>query len=224
VREATLVTGPVPSHDKPPIRVIDHVAYCLPWGSADTAAQLYEEVFGLRRVDADSFDVVGDEATGMRSIVLRSKPGFTVVLTEPVSPVSVGQTQRFVDAHAGPGVQHAALAYDDLLAAVESLRSAGVEFLPIPGVYYDQAQLRRPDLPVRWDTLRRLGILVDADDHGLLFQQFTRPLTSRGTFFVEVIQRSGATGFGANNIQALFAAVQATMNDRPDRTGAVEDM
>jgi 4-hydroxyphenylpyruvate dioxygenase len=168
---------------------------------------------GLGRIDVGEAEEVGGEAAGMRSAVLRSGSGFTVVLTEPISQASTGQTQRFVDAHAGPGVQHAALAYDDLVTAVESLRFKGVQFLPIPSEYYEQAQQRLPHRSIPWDALRRLGILVDADEQGLLFQLFTLPLTDRGTLFFELIQRSGGIGFGANNVQALFAAVQAAMED-----------
>jgi 4-hydroxymandelate synthase len=195
------------------LRSVDHIGYCLPYGLADTAARGYETVFGMRRLAADSFDAVGDPATGMRGIVLRSPGGFTVVLTEPISPEGTGQTQQFVDAHAGPGVQHAALACGDLFTAVEALRTAGVEFLPIPDRYYDQAPQRLPDLRVPWHTLRRLRILVDADHDGLLYQLFTRPLADRRTFFFELIQRAGATGFGVNNVTALFAAVQATIGE-----------
>ena len=223
VRQAGLAPKPVPSGVGPRMRAVDHVAYCLPWGFVERAAQAYEAVLGLERVDVGEAQEVGGEAAGMRSVVLRSGSGFTVVLTEPASRASTGQTQRFVDAHAGPGVQHAALAYDELFTAVESLQRTGVRFLPIPAEYYAQAQRRLAHLPIPWDTLRRLGILVDADDQGLLFQLFTVPLTDRGTFFAELIQRSGATGFGANNVRALFAAVHATMKESQDPTVAVED-
>jgi 4-hydroxymandelate synthase len=212
VRRTGLLADSAPAMGDPRIRAVDHLGYCLPWGYAEPAARAYQDVFGLRRLDADSFDAVGDEATGMRSVVLRSGSGFTVVLTEPISRASTGQTQRFVDAHAGPGVQHAALAYDDLFAAVESLRTSGVEFLAIPSGYYAGARQRLPDLPVTWETLRRLEILVDSDHDGLLYQLFTRPIADRGTFFFELIQRAGATGFGVNNVTALFEAIQATIN------------
>lgn len=203
--------GAVPARDVTgQLQSVDHVAYCLPWRRAESAAHAYEKVFDLRRLDADSFDEVGYRATGMRSIVLRSAAGFTVVLTEPVVPGSTGQTQRFVDAHAGPGVQHAALAYRDLVTAVKCLRDAGVDFLPIPALYYDQARQQLGDVPVPWSELQRLHILADADDRGVLFQLFTRPITDRGTFFFELIQRAGATGSGANNVRALFAAVEGT--------------
>ncbi len=195
---------------------VDHVAHCLPWGTSGTVAQVYRDVFGLVPVEADSFDAVGDEATGMRGNVLRGSSGFTVVLTEPISWASSGQTKKFVDAHDGPGVQHVAIAYDDLLTAVAALRESGVQFLDIPQVYYERAQRRLPASPIPWDRLRQLEILVDADHNGLLFQLFARPMTQRGTFFIELIQRAGATGFGANNVVALFEAVQDSITSASD--------
>src|SRR5262249_9219416 len=155
---------------------------------------------------------VGGDAVGMRSTVLRCGAGLTVVLTEPASAGGTGQTQRFIDAHAGPGVQHAAIELDDICAAVETLRSRGVDFLPAPPGYYPAAKERVGDPSIPWDELERLDILVDADEDGLLFQLFTRPVVGRGTFFFELIQRSGASGFGANNVRALFAAVESTMH------------
>jgi 4-hydroxymandelate synthase len=223
LRPAKLFPDPVPSRAGPEIQGIDHVAYCLPWGFAETAARAYEAVLGLQRVDVGDAEKVGGDVAGMRSVVLRSAAGFTVVLTEPLSRASTGQTQRFVDAHVGPGVQHAAFAYDDLFTAVESLRGRGVHFLPIPDDYYVQARQRLAHLPIPWDVLRRLGILVDADDRGLLFQLFTLPLTAQGTFFAELIQRGGALGFGANNVRALFAAVHTAMGDGPARMFVMED-
>lgn len=213
---ARLVPGPFPARAGSEIRGIDHLAYCLPWGLAEPAARAYAMVLGLERVEVGDAEEVGGETAGMRSVVLRSAGGFTVVLTEPMSRTGNGQTQRFLDAHAGPGVQHAALAYDDVGTAVERLRGAGVRFLPISDDYYMQARRRLAHLPIAWDALRRLGILVDADEQGLLFQLFTVPLTDRGTFFAELIQRAGAVGFGANNVRALFAAVDATMGDGQD--------
>jgi 4-hydroxymandelate synthase len=201
---------------------VDHVAYCLPWGGADAAAQAYQSVLGLERVDVGAAAEVGGDAAGMRSVVLRSAGGLTVVLTEPISPAGDGQTQRFVDAHAGPGVQHVALAYDDLFSAVAALRRNGVRFLPFPDTYYAEARQRLPHLPVPWDTLHPLGVLVDADDRGLLYQLFTHPLTARRTFFLELVQRAGAVGFGANHVRALFAAVEAARDAETSLTGRVE--
>lgn len=196
----------------PAMLAVDHVTQCVEHGTADRIAEAYVDVLGLERVELGDFECVGDVATGMRSAVLRS-PGLTVVLTEPLGPDSRGQTQRFVDAHAGPGVQHAALAYDDLCGAVEALRTRGVRFLPAPRAYYERTRERLAGRPLAWDALQRLEVLVDADDDGLLYQLFTTPIGERGTFFFELIQRSGASGFGANNVRALFSAVAAAQGD-----------
>jgi 4-hydroxymandelate synthase len=213
VREVGIAPRPGSVAGPAGIRAVDHVAYCLPYGGIEPLARKYEQVFGLRRHDVGAAAEVGDGPDGMRSLVLRSGAGFTVVLTEPTSPGGAGQTQRFLDAHAGPGAQHVALAYADLVAAVRSLRARGVEFLPVPGGYFQAAQRRLQGvaMPVSWDSLRRLEILVDAEGGGLLLQLFTRPVTDRGTFFFEFIQRLGADGFGTNNVRALFEAVRATM-------------
>jgi 4-hydroxyphenylpyruvate dioxygenase len=195
------------------MRSIDHVTYCLPWGAIERVASIYREVFGLEYVPVENCDEVGDPAHGMRSAVLRSPLGFAVVLTQPISPASVGQTQRFLLAHAGAGIQHVAFAYDDLVAAAGSLRSKGVEFLPIPNEQLERSHLRLHDRALPWELLRRNEILVDAEEGGLLYQLFTLPISERSSFFVELIQRTGATGFGANNVQALFAAVDAAIHD-----------
>ena len=209
VRPSRLVSVPASTSGAVQMQSVDHVTCCLRAGTAGEVARAYEDVFGLHRMDIGDLEQVGGDAVGMRSMVLRSDEGLTVVLTEPTREGGSGQTQRFIDAHAGPGVQHAAIACDDICAAVETLRSMGVEFLRAPPRYYVQSQERLSDVSVPWEAIRRLDILVDADDDGLLFQLFTRPLGDRGTFFIELIQRSGASGFGANNVRALFAAVDS---------------
>ncbi len=200
------------------MRAVDHVTYCLPFGSLNHVARAYREVFGLEPVDVGDCREVGDTVTGMQSVVLRSARGFTVVLTEPMSATSTGQTQHFVQQRAGAGVQHVAIAYDDLAAAVQSLRSNGVLFLAVPHEHLEHSHRRLHDRALPWDALRREEILVDADEEGLLFQLFTRPITDGSGFFFELIQREGATGFGAANVRALFAAVEASVpHDRERR-------
>ena len=140
-----------------PMRAIDHVTYCLPYDALDRVARAYQDVLGLVTIPGPGRDV-GDDATGMRSAVLRAATGFTVVLTEPMSRDSTGQTQRFLAARGGAGVQHLALAYDDLAAAVTTLRARGVSFLPVHTHHLDLSYARVGDRPLPWDVLRREGI------------------------------------------------------------------
>jgi len=193
------------------MRGIDHVTYCLPFGTIERVADVYREVFALEDVIVEQGGDVGTGDNGMRSKVQRSPHGFTVVLTEPMSATGWGQTQHFLRSHAGAGVQHAAIVYDDLISAVRTLRSRGVPFLPVPQEHLERSHDRLRGSALPWSELRREGILVDADQTGLLFQLFTRPVTEGSSFFFELIQRAGATGFGAGNIRGLFAALDVSM-------------
>ncbi len=196
---------------------IDHIALCLPHGTSDELASRYEQVFGFTRLEIGDCAEVGVDVAGMRSIVVRSGQAATIVLTEPSVPNRGGQTQRFVDRHGGPGVQHVALAFRDLCAAVTERRDRGVEFLDAPPGYYRDARRRLAGAELPWERIEELQILVDADDRGLLMQVFARPLTDNGAFFFELIQRAGAVGFGANNVRALFEATErAEINDSED--------
>lgn len=42
---------------------------------------------------------------------------------------------------------------------------------------------------------------------------FTKPIFAEDTFFLELIERRGATGFGEGNIRALWRSVQAHMEN-----------
>lgn len=217
LRKRRFVPRSVPyrRRDGSQMRGVDHVTYCLPWGTLDGVARIYREVFGLDEVHNEDCVEIGDSATGMRSMVLRSQQGFTVVLTEPISSSSNGQTLHFVRAHAGPGVQHVALACDDLIEAVGVLRSKGTDFLHVPEEHLQRSHQRLRDRALPWNALCQHEILVDADQEGVLFQIFTRPILQR-SFFLELIHRAGATGFGGTNVRALFAALQAATRDCPE--------
>lgn len=219
-RPASSVAQPLSRGSVLSMEGIDHVTYCLPFGTIERVARTYREVFGLQDVPVEQGGDVGDDDRGMRSMVLRSADDFTVVLTQPMSPAGWGQTQHFLKGHAGAGVQHAAVAFDDLPAAVQSLRSRGVPFLPIPPEHLDLSHRRMRDRALPWSTLRREGILVDGDRSGVLFQLFTRAIIDGSGFFFELIHREGAMGFGAANIRGLFAAVDASMSEEQARESA----
>lgn len=200
------------------MRAVDHVTYCLPYGAMQRLADLYREIFGLAKLDVSEMAEVGDDAAGMCSAVLRSSTGFTVVLTAPRSLASSGQTDRFLRAHDGAGVQHVAFAYDDLRGTVAQLRSRGVPLLAVPQEHLEAARSRLRERLAQSEALCLDGILIDEDEHGFLFQVFTEPITDRGTLFFELIQRDGSTGFGARNVRALFEAVDAFA----ERAGTVD--
>jgi 4-hydroxyphenylpyruvate dioxygenase len=129
-------------------------------------------------------------------------------INEPASGKKKSQIDEYLEFYAGPGVQHMALATDDIISTVTMLRDRGVEFLSVPTAYYDELQARvgRIDEPV--DVLASLGILVDRDPDGYLLQIFTKPVEDRPTVFYEIIQRKGAKSFGKGNFKALFEAIE----------------
>jgi 4-hydroxyphenylpyruvate dioxygenase len=195
------------------VEAVDHVTYCLPFGTLARVARVYETVLGFAVLHSPQTADVGDDDRGMLSQVVRAG-GCTLVLTAPKTASGASQTQRFLDAHAGPGVQHVALTCGDLSAAACWLRSKGVALLSVPEEHLEQSYQRMRSWGLPWDSIRREGILVDGDHGGLLFQLFTEPITDRRTFFFELIHRDGATGFGAGNVRALFAAVDASMQPK----------
>jgi 4-hydroxyphenylpyruvate dioxygenase len=129
-------------------------------------------------------------------------------INEPASGKKKSQIDEYLEFYGGPGVQHMALATDDIVATVSALRDRGVEFLSVPTSYYDELQSRVGTIDEPVDVLARLGILVDRDPDGYLLQIFTKPVEDRPTVFYEIIQRKGAKSFGKGNFKALFEAIE----------------
>ncbi|MEU4583290.1 4-hydroxyphenylpyruvate dioxygenase [Kitasatospora aureofaciens] len=185
---------------------VDHFAVCLEAGTLNPTVEFYERVLDFRLIFEERI-AVGSQA--MASKVVQSKSGkVTLTLIEPDTAGEPGQIDKFLRNHGGPGVQHVAFITDDIVRSVEKLESNGVGFLATPGTYYDllaeRIQLSRHQVP----ALRKLNILVDEDHDGQLFQIFTKPMNSRGTIFMEIIERMGARTFGSGNIKALYEAVE----------------
>lgn len=186
---------------------IDHFAICLEAGQLDPTIDFYERVLDFRTIFAERI-VVGRQA--MISKVVQSASGMlTFTLIEPDTSREPGQIDDFLKNHDGSGVQHVAFTTDDIIAAVRTLQENGVEFLTAPDMYYqllgDHITLRRHSIR----ELRATNVLADEDEHGQLFQIFTRSEHPRDTFFFEVIERFGATTFGSGNVTALYEAVEA---------------
>jgi 4-hydroxyphenylpyruvate dioxygenase len=144
----------------------------------------------------------------MRSKVVQSADGqIRFPLMEPATGRKKSQIERYIECHHGPGTQHLAFRSTDIVKSVSALASAGLEFLPTPDAYYQSLEARVGHVK-DLDTLRKFGILADRDAAGMLFQIFTRPIGSRATLFIEIVERLGAVGFGTGNIKALFEAVE----------------
>jgi 4-hydroxyphenylpyruvate dioxygenase len=145
----------------------------------------------------------------MKSKVMESSDSIIKFpLIEATSGHRKSQVDEYLEFNDGPGVQHTALASDDIIRTVSLLRNGGIEFVRTPNTYYDELVERVGHVEEELAVLRDLGILVDKDGWGYLMQIFSKPLQARPTFFVEIIQRKGARGFGSGNIKALFEAAE----------------
>jgi 4-hydroxyphenylpyruvate dioxygenase len=130
-------------------------------------------------------------------------------INEPAEGKKKSQIEEYLDFYDGPGVQHIAVATNDIVSTVSAMKERGVEFLTIPDTYYDTVLDRVGKIDEEILTLKKHGILVDRDDEGYLLQIFTKPLTDRPTLFFEIIQRKGAKSFGKGNFKALFESIEA---------------
>ena len=135
-------------------------------------------------------------------------------INEPAKGINKSQIEEYLDFYNGPGVQHMALATDDIINTVSELRNRGVEMLYVPETYYDTLIDRVGKITEDVKYLKEYGILIDRDDDGYLLQIFTKPLVDRPTLFFEIIQRKGAKSFGKGNFKALFVAIEAEQKSR----------
>jgi 4-hydroxyphenylpyruvate dioxygenase len=187
---------------------IDHITHNVHAGRMDHWAQFYERLFGFRELRY--FDIHGRK-TGLRSRALVSPCGkIRIPVNEPTDPQS--QIEEYLHAYHGEGIQHIALATDDIYATVEALRARGVRFMDTPDSYYEALARRIPNHGEELDRLRHDRILMDGSRDDLLLQIFTH--TVIGPIFFEVIQRKGNEGFGDGNFQALFDAIERDQMER----------
>lgn len=195
---------------------IDHFAGCVPAGQLAATVTFYRNVFGLTETFAEHVQIGGQ---GMESKVVQS-PGrdITFTLIEPDPTGRHGQIDDFLDWHGGAGIQHIAFRTDDIVTAVSAFASRGVRFLAAPGAYYDALAERIADIDVPVGVLRELGVLVDRDFWGQMYQIFAESVHPRRTYFVEIIDRHGALTFGSGNIKALYEAKERELAGAPTDT------
>jgi 4-hydroxyphenylpyruvate dioxygenase len=203
---------PVESRYNPPPVGLQHVDHCVgnvELGRMNTWVKFYEDVMGFRNlISFDDKDISTEYSSLMSKVVASGNERIKFPINEPAQGKKKSQIDEYLEFYGGPGVQHLAIATDNIIETVTALRDRGVEFLRVPTTYYADLQTRvgRIDEPV--DTLADLGILVDRDPDGYLLQIFTKPVQDRPTLFYEIIQRKGARSFGKGNFKALFEAIE----------------
>ena len=200
-----------PHYNPTPIglKYVDHMVGNVRLGRMNHWVEFYEKVLGF--VNILSFDDkdISTEYTALMSKVMSNGNGrIKFPINEPAEGKKKSQVDEYLDFYEDEGVQHIAVATDNILDTVIQLRSRGVEFLRVPTTYYDVLEERVGKIDEDIDSLKELGILVDRDDEGYLLQIFTKPVEPRPTMFFEIIQRKGATSFGKGNFKALFEAIE----------------
>ena len=201
------------SHYNPPIcglKYIDHMVGNVDWGEMNTWAKFYSEVMGFANLITFDDKDISTEYTALMSKVMTNGNGrIKFPINEPAEGKKKSQIEEYIDFYSGPGCQHIAVATNDIVFTVSEMKKRGVEFLYVPGTYYDTVSDRVGEIAEDMETLKKHGIMVDRDDEGYLLQIFTKPLTDRPTLFFEIIQRKGAQSFGKGNFQALFESIEA---------------
>ena len=188
---------------------VDHVVGNVELGRMDTWVDFYHRILGF--TDMAEFvgeDIATEYSALMSKVVANGARTVKLPLNEPAAGKKRSQIDEYLEFYGGPGVQHIALTTPDIVASVEAMTAAGVEFLVTPDSYYDELTEWVGDTRVPLETLRRWGILADRDEDGYLLQIFTKPVQDRPTVFFELIERHGSEGFGKGNFKALFEAIE----------------
>ena len=191
------------------LKYIDHMVGNVALGEMDAYVNFYAEVMGFKQlVSFDDKDISTKYTALMSKVMSNGNERIKFPINEPAAGLKKSQIEEYLDFYHGPGVQHVAIATDDIIKTVSQLRTNGLEFLHVPDTYYDTLKERVGDIDEPIDELRSLGILVDRDEEGYLLQIFTKPVQDRPTVFYEIIERKGARSFGKGNFKALFEAIE----------------
>lgn len=197
------------------LQYVDHCVGNVGWNQMNPWVKFYEDVMGFRNILSFDDNDISTEYSALMSKVMSNGNGFVKFpINEPAEGKKKSQVEEYLDFYDGEGVQHCALATNDIVKTVTDLQSRGVEFLSIPTTYYDTLPERVGKIDEDLAPLARLGILVDRDNEGYLLQIFTKPVEDRPTLFFEIIQRKGAKSFGKGNFKALFEALEKEQEAR----------
>jgi 4-hydroxyphenylpyruvate dioxygenase len=194
---------------------IDHMVGNVGWHAMNEWVDFYAHVMGFSLYQHFDDKDISTEYSALMSKVMANGNGFVKFpINEPAEGRRKSQIEEYLDFYGGPGVQHIALATNDIVDTVSKMKQQGVDFLTVPHSYYTELQNRVGKIDEPIDELERLGILVDRDDEGYMLQIFTRPVEDRPTVFYEIIQRKGSRSFGKGNFKALFEAIEREQEAR----------
>ena len=197
------------------LKYVDHCVGNVDLGDMDTYVEYYGDVMGFKNlISFDDQDISTEYTALMSKVMSNGNERVKFPINEPAEGKKKSQIEEYLDFYRGAGVQHIALATDDILHTVSALRARGVDFLTVPTSYYDELQERVGTIDEDVSELAELGILVDRDPDGYLLQIFTKPIGNRPTVFYEIIQRKGARSFGKGNFKALFEAIEREQDAR----------
>jgi 4-hydroxyphenylpyruvate dioxygenase len=191
------------------LKYIDHMVGNVGWNEMNKWCEFYAKVMGFAQLVSFDDKDISTEYTALMSKVMSNGNGrIKFPINEPAEGRKKSQIEEYIQFYNGAGVQHIALATDNIIETVTELQKRGVEFLYVPESYYDTVLDRVGEIDENLQPLKELGILIDRDDEGYLLQIFTKPVLDRPTMFFEIIQRKGAQSFGKGNFKALFEAIE----------------
>ena len=194
---------------------VDHCVGNVGWNQMNPWVKFYEEVMGFRNILTFDDKDISTEYSALMSKVMSNGNGFVKFpINEPAEGKKKSQVEEYLEFYNGEGVQHVAVATNDIVKTVTDIQKRGVEFLNIPTSYYDELPDRVGHIDEDLEPLKKLGILVDRDNEGYLLQIFSKPVEDRPTLFFEIIQRKGAKSFGKGNFKALFEALEKEQDAR----------
>jgi 4-hydroxyphenylpyruvate dioxygenase len=191
------------------LKFVDHCVGNVGWGEMNKWVEFYENVMGFKLlITFDDSDISTEYSALMSKVVSNGNGYIKFPINEPAEGKKKSQIEEYIDFYGGSGVQHIAVATDNIVETVSELRNRGVEFLHVPDTYYNDLLDRVGLIDEDIEVLKKLNILVDRDEEGYLLQIFTKPVEDRPTVFYEIIQRKGAKSFGKGNFKALFESIE----------------
>lgn len=191
------------------LKYVDHCVGNVELGQMNRWVNFYEQVMGFKLlITFDDKDISTEYSALMSKVVSNGNGYIKFPINEPAKGKKKSQIEEYLDFYHGAGVQHIAIATDDIIHTVSELRQRGVEFLRVPDVYYEDVLDRVGHINEDLQALKKLNILIDRDEEGYLLQIFTKPVQDRPTLFFEIIERNGAKSFGKGNFKALFEAIE----------------